>query len=97
LRAWYKPPVGGAPLWGHVPPVAACNSYVMLDNATHTFDPVLNLVCVDLQAAMQSRQQQSDHQDDNHDAQQLDAATQRMARLSILRHQQHAQAQLTSV
>ena len=46
---------------------------------------------------MQSRQKQSDRQDENHDAQQLDAATQRMARLSMLRHQQHAQAQLTSV
>ncbi len=62
----------------------------------YIFDPVPNLVCVDLQAAMQSRQQ-SDHQDENHDAQQLDAATRRMARLSVLRHQQHAQAQLTSV
>ncbi|DBB14469.1 TPA: hypothetical protein ACH3X3_004757 [Trebouxia sp. C0006] len=49
-----------------------------------------------VKAAMQSRQQ-SDHQDENHDAQQLDAATRRMARLSVLRHQQHAQAQLTSV
>ena len=46
---------------------------------------------------MQSRQKHSDRQDENHDAQQLDAATQRMARLSMLRHQQHAQAQLTSV
>lgn len=50
-----------------------------------------------VKAAMQSRQKQSDRQDENHDAQQLDAATQRMARLSMLRHQQHAQAQLTSV
>ncbi len=69
----------------------------MLDNATQNLGIVPNLVCVDLQAAMQSRQQQSDHQDENHDAQQLDAATQRMAQLSMLRHQQHAQAQLTSV
>ncbi len=91
------PPVGRALLWGHVPPVAACNPYVMLDDATHILDPVPSLVCIDLQVAMQSRQQQSDHQDENCDAQQLDAATKRMARLSILRHQQHAQAQLTSV
>lgn len=46
---------------------------------------------------MQSRQNQSDHQDENHDAQQLDAAKQSMARMSILQHQQHAQTQLQSV
>ncbi|DBA74585.1 TPA: hypothetical protein ACH3X2_009457 [Trebouxia sp. C0005] len=50
-----------------------------------------------VKAAMQSRQNQSDHQDENHDAQQLDAAKQSMARMSILQHQQHAQTQLQSV
>ena len=89
--------MGGVPLWGHVIPVAACDPYVMLDNATHTIGSVHSLVCVDLQAAMQSRQNQPDHQDENRDAQQLDAATQRIARLSMLQHQQHAQAQLTAV
>ena len=27
------PPAGGAPLWGHVIPAAACDPYLMLDNA----------------------------------------------------------------
>ncbi len=49
-----------------------------------------------MQAAMQSRQT-TEKPDVTTEPDETDAATQRMARLSMLRHQQHNRTQLTTV
>ena len=61
--------------------------------------PVIIALLLGMQAAMKSRQvsQHPEILDKNNDAQLVDVAAQRMARLGMFRHQQQSKAQLTSV